>query len=92
MRNEIPVAVDLPFLPPAPRLDAPPLDRVFAPWYRVAIYETAARCVGGWHGEAARLDEALSAQACETGLQAPATTARLELLRRRRGAAGAGRV
>jgi hypothetical protein len=83
MRNQIPVAVDLPFLPPAARFDALPLGRAFAPWYRAAVYETAARCVGGWRGEAARLDEALCAEACASGQQSSATSARLVLLRAR---------
>jgi predicted O-linked N-acetylglucosamine transferase (SPINDLY family) len=83
MRNQIPVAVDLPFLPPAARFDALPLGRAFAPWYRAAIYETAARCIGGWRGEAARLDEALCAEACASGQQSSATSARLVLLRAR---------
>ncbi len=90
MRNEIPVAVGLPFLPPAPRLDTVPLGRAFAPWYRVAIYETAAHCVGGWRGEAARLGMALCEQACATGLQASSLAERLRSLRQRGAARDGG--
>jgi hypothetical protein len=37
MCTQIPVAADLPFLPPAARYDALPLGRAFAPWYRAAV-------------------------------------------------------
>jgi hypothetical protein len=81
--NKVPVTVDLPFLPPAPRLDTLPIGTAFAPWYRVAIYETAARCVAGWQGEPARLGEALCAAAVETGLAAPAVVRRLRAYKTR---------
>jgi hypothetical protein len=83
--NKVPVTVDLPFLPPAPRLDTLPIGTAFAPWYRVAIYETAARCVAGWQGEPARLGEALCAAAVEAGLAAEDTQRRAGLYRSRRG-------
>jgi hypothetical protein len=84
----VPVSVDLPFLPPAPRLDRVLIGAAFAPWYRVAIYETAARVIAGWRGEPARLGEALCAAAAETGLAAADTTRRARLYRVRRGETG----
>ena len=86
--NTVPVSVDLPFLPPAPRLDRVLIGAAFAPWYRVAIYETAARVIAGWRGEPARLGEALCAAAAETGLAAADTARRARLYRVRRGETG----
>jgi predicted O-linked N-acetylglucosamine transferase (SPINDLY family) len=86
LRNAVPVTMDLPFLPPLARFDALAPGQGMGPWYRAAIYEAGLRCAAGWNGEAARLGEALAAEACKTGLQAPETTRRLDLYRRRRGA------
>ena len=90
LRNAVQPSLDLPFLPPMARFDALALGQGFGPWYRAAIYETALRCAAGWSGEGARLGEALAAEACKTGMQAPETARRLDLYRRRRGAPAAG--